>query len=100
MAVIEENTVRQLGDGIFGKSLHHKQRLSIARGIVAVMHADDLSISGVGRGLARANGTSPKHCIKQVDRFLSNDKIDVEEAQINWTKFDINSRREIFVVMD
>jgi hypothetical protein len=60
---------------LVGEDLHAKRVLSLANGVVGVMHAAALAIHFIGQGLALAEGTDPKPAIKQVDRLLSNPAI-------------------------
>ena len=59
----------------FGRATLAKRVLSLANGVVGVMHAAALAVHFIGEGLAIAEGLDPKHAIKQVDRLLSNPAI-------------------------
>jgi Transposase DDE domain len=87
-------------DAVFGEELHKKRVLSLANAAVGVMQAASLAVSSIGRGLAIAEGLAPKHAIKQVDRMLSNDGIDVDRAQALWASFVVGTRKEILVALD
>ena len=80
--------------------LHDKRCRSIAYGALGVMFADDLSVSGVGRGMARARGTSPKHSIKQVDRLLSNDGVEMDVWFSGWVTWVVGKRSSVVVALD
>src|ERR1700738_729123 len=54
------------------QDLHAKRVLSLANGVIGVLHAASAAIHAIGQGLALARGLTPKHAIKQVDRLLSN----------------------------
>lgn len=69
----------------------------IAYGIV---HSDRLGIAAVGTAMARAFGTKPKHGIKQVDRCLSNEKLDMQTLFQGFVPFVVGQRYSIFVAMD
>jgi len=84
----------------FANHLHDKRIRSVAYGALGVMYADELTVAGVGRGIARARGTSPKHGIKQVDRLLSNAGVPVEECFAGWIPWLIGDRDAITVAMD
>ena len=56
----------------FAGSLHAKQRVSLANGVVGVVTGASLAVSVMGQSLARARGLVDRHAIKQVDRLLSN----------------------------
>ncbi len=85
---------------IFGDKIHNKRCQSIAYGALGAMHADNFSVSGIGRGLARARGTSPKHGVKQVDRLLSNDGIEMKKVFAGWIPWVIGNRQNIVVALD
>ena len=84
----------------FGEHLHDKRVRSLAYGALGVMHADELSVAGVGRGIARARGTSPKHGIKQVDRLLSNEGVPLEACFSGWIPWLIGDRDAVTVALD
>jgi hypothetical protein len=50
--------------------------------------------------LAQARGLKTKHAIKQVDRLLSNDGIDVWDSFARWVPHQIGKRQDILVAMD
>jgi hypothetical protein len=64
-------------DKMFGDDLHAMRVASIANGVVGVLHAATLSIHAIGRAYAHAVGGTKKHGVKQTDRMLSNDGINV-----------------------
>ena len=57
---------------VLGETLHPKQLQSVTDGVDGVLHAAYLGVRAIGRGLAAANGLTPKHAIKQIGRLLSN----------------------------
>lgn len=85
---------------VFGDDLHALRVLSLANGVVGVLQAAVLSVHAIGRGYAVATGGIKKHGVKQVDRFLSNDGIDVRALFAPWASFVIGPRREIVVALD
>jgi len=85
---------------VFLKSMHAKRVLSLASGAVGTMHAANLGVSAIGRALAQAQGLESKHAIKQVDRLLSNEGIDVWKAFASWVPFVVGSRDEVVVALD
>ena len=60
--------------------------LSLACGVLGVMTSASLAVSVIGQALAQARGKSAKHAIKQVDRLLSNQGIDVWALFPLWIK--------------
>lgn len=98
--VIEYQEVINFVDGILGPAFHQKQCLAIANAVLGACHADRLSIAAVGRAMAAVRRTSPKHAIKQVDRLLSNGKIDMATAFGHLVPWIVGKRKRIDVVMD
>lgn len=99
-APVEYEKVVTLIEDLLGPHFHQKQCLSIANAVVGAMHADRLSVAAVGRALAAERGMNPKHGIKQVDRLLSNSKIDVETSFAATVPWNVGARKNIVVVMD
>jgi hypothetical protein len=54
----------------------------------------------IGQALAQARGLVTKHAVKQVDRLLGNDAIDVWDSFARWVPHQIGERRDILVAMD
>ena len=87
-------------DQLFGDDLHALRVLSLANGVVGVLHAAVLSIHAIGRGYAQAVGGNKKHGVKQTDRLLSNDGIGVWSLFANWVRFVVRERKEIVIALD
>lgn len=85
---------------LIGEDVHATRVLSLARGVVGVVHAAALGIHAIGRGLADALGLDPKHAIKQVDRLLSNRGIRVWDWFQQWVGFVVADRKELLVALD
>ena len=85
---------------LLGEDVHMTRVLSLANGVVGVMHAAALGIHAIGRGLADALDLDPKHAIKQVDRLLSNSGIKVWDWFAHWVAFVVATRKEILVALD
>lgn len=85
---------------IIGHHLHAKQVLSLANGVVGTIHSASLAIAAIGTGLAMAEGLLPKHAVKQVDRLLSNVKVDPEVLRTAWVTYIIGQREEVAIVLD
>lgn len=83
-----------------GSDLHVKQIESIAHTIVGAMAAPSAGVSSVGRSAAAVRGKSAKHSIKQVDRLLSNDKIDDLDLVRAHVAFVLGSRSRVVLTMD
>src|SRR5271165_3518698 len=59
-----------------------------------------LAVAMIGQGLALARGRTTKHAIKQVDRLLSNQGIDIDSLLHQWVPYVVGSRSDIKVAMD
>lgn len=85
---------------LLSPALHEKRARSIAFGVVGVVFAERLSVAEVGRAMARARGTSPKHGIKQVDRLLSNGGFDLEQCFRVTVPWLVAERKEVMISLD
>jgi hypothetical protein len=97
---ISPSDVHALCAELFLEDMHARRVLSLANGVVGVIHAAALSIHAIGHGLAQATGGVSKHGIKQVDRLLSNGKLDVWRHFAQWVPFVIADRKEVVVALD
>lgn len=85
---------------VVGDSLHAKRVLSLAAATLGCMAAASMAVNAIGLALAQVNGLNSKHAIKQVDRLLSNQGIDVWAISELWVPFVIASRPDIVVALD
>lgn len=85
---------------IFGYDLHLKRIRSISDATLGVMHSLSLAIHIIGQGLSQAKDLQRKHCVKQVDRMLSNPGIQPWDLFDSWVKYVISERTDIMVAMD
>ena len=65
-------------DTLFGDDLHAKRVKSLAGATLGTIQSASLAVGLIGQGLALARGRLTKHAVKQVDRLLSNQGIDVD----------------------
>jgi len=72
----------------------------LAGATLGVMAAASLAVAMIGQALAQARGLVTKHAVKQVDRLLSNNGIDVWDSFARWVPHQVNGRRDILVAMD
>jgi Transposase DDE domain len=54
----------------------------------------------IGKSLAQARGLLPKHAVKQVDRLLSNPRIEAWDVFASWVPEMVGPRKDIVVAMD
>ena len=85
---------------LFGDCLHAKRILSLAGATLGAIQSGSLAVALIGQGLALARGLTTKCAIKQVDRLLSNEGIDVDALLAHWVPFIVGSRPEIAVALD
>jgi hypothetical protein len=79
--------VRAFLDSVLGEDIHTKRVDSLANATLGVMTGASLGVAVIGKSLAQARGLLPKHAIKQVDRLLSNSRLEA------WDVFATGSRR-------
>ena len=92
--------IRKFLDGLFDGDMHAKRVDSLANGTLGVMTGASLAVAVIGQALAQARGLLTKHAIKQVDRLLSNQGIDVWEVFAHWVPEVVGEQRSIVVAMD
>lgn len=97
---VRQKDVRAYLERVLGDDVHAKRVLSIANASLGAIQAASLSLSAIGRALAAAEGLSPKHATKQVDRLLSNEGFDIWEVFGHWVASLVGPRSEIVVAMD
>lgn len=98
--MITRDTISEHLDDIFGQDMHAKRVLSLANATQGVIESSSLAIHAIGNGLAQANGLERKYAIKQVDRLLSNSKLNVWSLFDDWVPYVVAERKEIVVSMD
>lgn len=97
---INEQQVHALLSELFEFDLHAKRVLSLSHATLGVIHSASLAVHTIGRALAMARGLQPRHAIKQVDRLLSNEGIDVWQLFRQWVPFVLAERTEAVVALD
>ncbi len=75
--------------------------MSLGNAVVGAVHGVALTVHAIGQGLSMATGHVGKSAIKQVDRLLSNPKLDLwSEVFPAWISFVLSERKEIVVALD
>lgn len=106
METVETRLGRKLKDirafitAVYGEDLHVKRVNALADATLGVMAGASLAVAMIGQALASARGLITKHAIKQVDRLLSNQGIDVWDSFAHWVPQRVGERREIVVALD
>lgn len=97
---LDPAAVHQFVEDLVGDDLHAQRVLSLAHGVLGVLHTASLAIHAIGEALATARDLTPKHAIKQIDRLLSNRGLDVEALGTRWVTFVLADRPEAVVALD
>ena len=92
--------VRAFLDSVLDKDIHTKRVDSLANATLGVMTGASLGVAIIGKSLAQARGLLPKHAIKQVDRLLSNRKLEAWDLFATWVPELVGSRTDLIVAMD
>jgi DDE family transposase len=100
VTAINEQQVHEYLNHLFEEDLHAKRVLSLALATLGVIHAASLSVYAIGQALAIARGTKSKHGVKQVDRLLSNEGIDLWQLFSSWVPYVLGQRSEAVVSLD
>jgi len=88
--------VRAFLDSILDEDIHTKRVDSLANATLGVMTS--LGVALIGKSLAQA--LLPKHAIKQVDRLLSNRKLEAWDLFATWVPDLVGCRTDLIVAMD
>jgi len=99
-SVLQFQDVRAFLDSVLDEDIHTKRVDSLANATLGVMTGASLGVAIIGKSLAQARGLLPKHAIKQVDRLLSNSKLEAWDVFANWVPEMVGARTEIVVAMD
>lgn len=94
------NRVFGFVNSVFGQSMHLKRVESLANAALGLLHSEELILHKIGEGLALAKKLDKKHATKQVDRLLSNVKLDIWDESASWVPYIVGDRNEIMVSMD
>jgi len=97
---LDEQQVHSFLETLFEEDLHAKRILSLSHAVLGVIHAASLGVHTIGKALAWARGTRGKHGVKQVDRMLSNQGINVWELFALWVPYVLGQRKEAIVALD
>ncbi len=96
----QQKDVVQFLDSLFEGDVHAKRILSLANATLGVVTSASLAVHAIGQGLAHAQGSHPKHGIKQVDRLLSNEGVDVCAYFAYWVPYIVGQRTKVVVALD
>jgi hypothetical protein len=85
---------------VFGEDMHARRVLSLSNATTGALRAGALGVHAIGLGLAEAESLNSKHAIKQVDRLLSNQGLEVWKLFESWVPFVLAQRKEAIVALD
>jgi hypothetical protein len=94
--LMQVKDVRSFLDSVLDENIHTKRIASLANATLGVMTGASLGVAVIGKSLAQA--LLPKHAVKQVDRLLSNPRIEAVFA--SWVPEMVGPRTDIVVAMD
>jgi len=97
---VDPEYVKAFIQNLFKDDMHAARVLSLASGVVGVLHAAALAIHAIGQAYAKVANITPKSGVKQVDRLLSNAGFDMNVVLKPWVKYVVGVRKEIVVVLD
>ncbi len=92
--------VRSFISELYGPDLHAKRVDALAGATLGVMTGASLAVAIIGQVLAQAWGLVTKHAVKQVDRLLSNNGVDVWDSFARWLPHQLSGRADALVAMD
>src|SRR3954453_11345365 len=92
--------VRSFLDSVLAEDIHTKRVDSLANATLGVMTGASLAVAMIGKSLAQARGLLTKHAVKQVDRLLSNPRIEAWDVFASWVPEMVGPRKDIVVAMD
>src|SRR3954463_16704223 len=96
--LMQVKDVRSFLNSVLDEDIHTKRVASLANATLGVMTGASLAVAVIGKSLAQARGLLPKHAVKQVDRLLSNPRIEAVFA--SWVPEMVGPRTDIVVAMD
>lgn len=94
-----EDITRFLNE-LFEYDEHAKRVQSLANATLGAISSASLAVHAIGQGLAHARGLMPKHAVKQVDRLLSNQGVEVERYFEYWVPHVLGTHQAVRVAMD
>src|SRR3954463_11861345 len=92
--------VRAFLDSVLDEDIHTKRVDSLANATLGVMTGASLGVALIGKSLAQARGLLPKHAVKQVDRLLSNPRLEAWDVFATWVPEMVRARLDVVVAMD
>src|SRR3954454_21532353 len=92
--------VRSFLDSVLSEDIHAKRVDSLANETLGVMTGASLAVAKSVKSLAQARVLLSKHAVMQVDRLMSNPRIDAWDVFASWVPEMDGPRKEIVVALD
>src|SRR4051795_2011061 len=96
--LMQVKDVRNFLDSVLDEDIHTKRIASLANATLGVMMGASLGVVVIGKSLAQA--LLPKHAVKQVDRLLSNPRIEAWDVFASWVPEMVGPRPDFVGAMD
>jgi len=80
--------------------LRLSQAKTLSELVAAAMTIGRASLAQLGRALSSQNGVATKHCIKRVDRFIGNYRVEPIEAMRGFAQWLAKPRKKLLVSID
>ena len=97
---IKREDVSDFLSSLFENDVHAKRVQSMSDATLGVLASASLGVHAIGQGLAHARDLMPKHAVKQVDRLLSNQGVEVWDYFAYWVPYVVGGRKDIVVALD
>ena len=98
--ILSEDWVKGFVKNLSGGTLRMYHVKSLANAVYGALESSRLSISSIGRSFAQSTDRCEKHGIKQVDRLVGTDKVNMEELFRELCHRVVEKRKEILVSLD
>ena len=97
---VDRDDITDFLNELFEYDEHAKRVQSLANATLGAITSASLAVHAIGQGLAHAQGLIPKHAVKQVDRLLSNQGIDVDSYFAYWVPYVVGEETSVRVAID
>ena len=87
-------------DALYAEDMHAQRLASLKDAVVGAVESSSICIHAIGRGLAAVHNLCDKHAVKQVDRLIGNERIDVDALSAIWAGSTVSALREVRVNLD
>ena len=87
-------------EDLFGEDMHLARVRSFSNAVAGALNAVVVSIAAIGRAYAKLAGIESKSGIKQVDRFLGNEAIALDEVLPVWVQHVVGTTPRIVLALD